>query len=214
MAWKVKFEEKPETQYPPVSERPRKVEYPLPGNKVEVYVDKVYGCCPTSVEGDKLTFNISMLLDQCKISSELPMYGGLAAGSKPRICSIAFNSIYPYMVAMSLGVDTVDLGITKSGKDGFVMCPAWGPPTCEALVIFRLHSEPIDKCATDAWYESLAKLGWTSVPSYFLERFATEETKEARKKKIEEWKKAGKPIFWEGWRHPQCQPRHEKEADR
>jgi|YelNatPaOPRAMG01_1025707.scaffolds.fasta_scaffold00468_21 hypothetical protein len=94
------------------------------------------------------------------------------------------------MMAMCLGVSAVDMGIAKSGKDGYVICPAWGPPTCEALVIFRLHPDPVEKGGLDAWYELLARRGHVAVPSHIFERFASDETKEKRRKQIEEWKKA------------------------
>jgi hypothetical protein len=90
------------------------------------------------------------------------------------------------------------------------MCPAWGPPSCEAAVIFKLHPVPLEKLELDSLYEMLAKKGHTSVPSYIFEKFASDETKEKRKNQIEEWKKLGKPKFWEGWRNPPCQPRRAK----
>jgi len=207
MAWKVKFEERPETQYPPVEYRPKKVEYPLPGcSNVTVYVHKVYGCCPISVEGDKIVFKgFSLSPTDSEISSDLPMF--LTEDKKPMFCYVALKALYPYVIAMALGVSAAELGISKGGEDGYVKCAAWGPPNCEALVIFRLHPEPLEKGGLDAYFEHLAKVGHVSVPSYFLERFATDETKEKRKKQIEEWIKAGKPKFWEGWRNPPCQPR-------
>ncbi len=140
MAWKVKFEEDPDTQYPPESVRPDKFEYPLAGHKVEVTVEKVYGCCAVSVEGDKMTFTdvASPSFDECDISGDLPLFIGSAVkGTKAgTLCTIALKAIYPYIVAMDYGVSAVDLGIAKSGEDGFVVCAAWGPPNCEAQVIF------------------------------------------------------------------------------
>ncbi len=211
MAWKVKFEEKPETQYPPVSLHPQKVEYPLQGcNNVTVYVHKVYGCCPISVEGDKIMFKgFSLSPTDCEISSELPEF--YTEDKKPILCYVALKALYPYVIAMTLGVSAVNLGLSKSGEDGYIKCPAWGPPNCEALVIFRLHPEPVEKGALDTYYEYLAKVGHVSVPSYFLEKFASDQTKERRKKQIEEWIKAGKPKFWEGWRNPPCQPRRKSQ---
>lgn len=203
-----KLKEKPETQYPPVNLRPRTVEYPMRGcSNVTVFVHKVYGCCPISVEGDKITFKgFSLSPAECKISSELPMY--FTENKKPMLCFVALKALYPYVIAMTLGVSAAELGISTGGEDGYVKCAAWGPPSCEALVIFRLHPEPVEKGALDAYYEYLAKMGHTSVPAYFLENFATEETREKRRKQIEEWVKAGKPKFWEGWRNPPCQPHH------
>jgi uncharacterized repeat protein (TIGR04076 family) len=170
-------------------------------------VHRVYGCCPIAVEGDKLVFDIQLQLDECKISSGLPGY----FEGRPQICSVAFRSIYPYAVAMSFGVSATDLGIAKSGEDGYVLCPAWGPPTCEAAVVFRLHPEPIEKGWIDRFYEHLAKAGHVSVPTFYFERFASKETKENRRKLVQEWIKAGRPKFWNGWRNLPCQPRRDKQ---
>ena len=217
MAWKVKFEEEPDTQYPLESYRPEKFDYPLPGCKVEVTVEKVYGCCPVSVEGDKMIFTdfACVSFDECEISGDSPLFMGSAVdGTKTgTFCSIALKAIYPYIVSMNLGVSAVDMGIAESGEDGFVVCAAWGPPHCEAQVIYRLHPTPVEKCGTDRLYEYLAEAGHVSIPSYYLEHFASDATKEERKKKIEEWKKAGKPKFWDGWRNPPCQPTRKKGAE-
>lgn len=211
MAEKRRMTEEEKLQYPPQSvyrDAKKGFEYPSHGNLVSVSVHKVYGCCPISVEGDTV-FSSIMRLDYLKkrISSDVPNY---CVPGEPTICPYALASVNPYMIAMSFGVTAVDLGIAKSGEDGYVMCPAWGPPTCEALVIFKLHAEPLEKSEFDLWYETLAREGHISVPSYFLENFASDETKKKRKKQIEEWVKAGKPKFWEGWRNPLCQPRRKK----
>lgn len=173
-------------QYPPASERIDPVEYPRKGNMVEVYVDKVYGSCPSSIEGHKFDFV------------------GFA-NTRTGMCGIAVANVYPYVEAMSIGVTAMEMGIAKSGEDGYVMCPAWGPPTCEAQVIFRLHPVPVDMQPLDWWYEFLARGGHHCVPSYFRETFLSEEAKERRKKEIQEWIEAGKPKFWEGWRNPPLQ---------
>lgn len=210
MAWKVKFREEPDTQYPPESYRPDKVKYPFPGCKTQVTIEKVYGCCPVSVEGDKMMFAdiVNVIFDECDISGGLSLFNGSAVkGTKTgSFCSVALNSIYPYIWAMNYGLSAADMGIAQSGEDGFVVCPAWGPPNCEAQVVFRLHPIPVAKCGTDEIYEYLSKAGHVSVPSFFFETFANDATKEARRRKIEEWRKAGKPKFWEGWRNPPCQP--------
>lgn len=216
MAWKVKFEEKPETQYPPMNYRPEEVKYPLAGcNNITVYVHKVYGCCPITVEGDEIVFyGFTLSPDDSKISSELPMF--LTKEGKPMFCFVALRNLYPYIIAMTLSVSAAELGISSAvgGKDedGYLQCSAWNNPNCEALVIFRLHPEPVEKGALDAYYEYLAKAGHVGVPSYFLERFASDETKEKRKRLIEEWERAGKPKLWEGWRNPPCQPRHTEKS--
>lgn len=173
-------------QYPPASMSAEPVQYPRRGNYVEVYVEKVYGCCPQSVEGDKF------------------IYAGFNA-FETGLCGIAEHSMHQYIVGMCIGVKAVEMGIAKDGEDGYIMCPAWGPPTCEAQVIFRLHPVPIETMPLDQWYEALAQIGHHCVPSFFLERFATEETKAARKKEMEEWIEAGRPKFWEGWRNMPAQ---------
>jgi len=55
----------------------------------------------------------------------------------------------------------------------------------------------------------MAKAGHISVPTFYFDRFASPETKANREKKIKEWKEAGSPKFWEGWRNLPCQPKHE-----
>jgi uncharacterized repeat protein (TIGR04076 family) len=173
-------------QYPPSGEVIEPVEYPRKGYYVEVSVEKVYGCCPQSVEGDKYN------------------YVGFNA-MEPGLCGIAEHSIHQYIVGMCIGTKAVDMGIAKDGEDGYVMCPAWGPPTCEAQVIFKLHPVAIEKMPLDEWYEALAQMGHHSVPSYFRENFLPGEAKEAREAQIKEWEKAGRPKFWEGWRNMPAQ---------
>ncbi|MBI4187239.1 MAG: hypothetical protein HY530_07055 [Chloroflexi bacterium] len=211
MAWETKFPEDSDTQYPPEEYRPDKFHYPWPGHKVLVTVERVYGCCPVTVEGDRMMFSdvASPVFDECDISSDSPLFlGSTVKGTRTgTLCTVALKAIYPYIIAMDYGVSAVDLGIAESGEDGFIVCAAWGPPNCEAQVIFRLHPIPVEKCGTDMLYEYLAQAGHVGVPSYYLETFASDATKEERKRKIEEWKKAGKPKFWEGWRNPPCQPR-------
>ena len=190
--------------YTPTEWLGKEIEYPYPDfKKVTVYTHRIYGSCPINVEGDKLVYDLALYLNECKISSDLPKYF-----EEPQICSIALKTIYPYAMAMCFGVSAIDLGIAESGEDGYVMCGAWGPPTCEAAVIFRLHPEPIEKGWLDRWYEHLAKVGHVSVPTFYFEKFASPEAKANREKKIEEWRKAGSPKFWEGWRNPTCQPKH------
>lgn len=173
-------------QYPPASEIKEPVEYQRPGYYVEIHVEKVYGCCPHTLEGDKYN------------------YVGFTA-METGLCGIAEYSLHPYISGLSLGVKAVDMGIAKSGDDGYVMCPSWGPPTCEAQIIFRLHPVPVEKMPVDAWYEALAQTGHHCVPAYFLEKFGTEELRASRKNDIEEWVKAGRPKFWEGWRNMPAQ---------
>ncbi len=214
MSWKVTYKEELDTQYPPESYRPEEFQYPFPGCKVKATIEKVFGCCNVSVEGDSMMFEdlTTVRFDEGEISSDLPhSHGSAVAGTKSGIfCSVALKALYPYLIAMNYGVSAVDMGIAESGEDGFVVCAAWGPPTCEAQVIFRLHPIPVDRVGNDVLYEYQAKEGHLAVPSYYLENFASEETKKARNDKIEEWKKLGKPNFWEGWRNPPCQPVRKK----
>jgi uncharacterized repeat protein (TIGR04076 family) len=168
-------------EYPAARLVPKEVKAPNPGSyKIEVYVHKVVGACPAAIEGTKFEYLL------CNKISE---------GQ----CGFSVNSLYPYVTAMTLGAKAVDLGIAEEGEDGFVTCPAWGPPTCEATVIFRLHPVPVEEGFGDNWYEDLAKIGHVSIPTYFMDNFASEETKLKRKKLIEEWDKLGRPKYWEKW---------------
>jgi uncharacterized repeat protein (TIGR04076 family) len=147
---------------------------------IEVYVHKVVGACPQAVEGTKFDYVLMTKMTEGQ-------------------CGFSVNSIYPYVAAMTLGAKAVDLGIAVEGEDGFVTCPAWGPPTCEATVIFRLHPVPAKESFGDNWYEDLAKIGHVSVPTYFMDKYASEETKAKRKQLIEEWDSLGRPRYWEKW---------------
>ncbi len=181
-----------------------KVAYPYPYfKKVTVTIHRIYGCCPISVEGDKWVFDHKMLHDESKETFDVP---NIFEPHHRFWCETGFHSLMYPMRAMHYGISAVDLGIAKSGEDGYVMCPAWGPPTCEAAVIYRLHAEPIKKGFVDRFYEYMARQGHVSVPTFYLEKFASAETKANREKKIQEWRNAGSPKFWEGWRNPSCQP--------
>ena len=195
-----------ELTYTPAELQEKDFEYPYKHfNKVTVYVHKVNGCCPIAVEGDKLVYDLMLYLEESEISSDLPNYF-----EGRQICTVAHDSYNRYVKPMCFGVSAVDLGISKGGDDGYVMCPAWGPPTCEAAVIFRLHPEPIEKGWIDRWYEHLAKVGHVSVPTFYFDKFASDETKKARTKKLKEWKEAGSPKFWPGWENLPCQPYRKK----
>jgi uncharacterized repeat protein (TIGR04076 family) len=165
------------------------------GQKVSVIVERVNGACPISVEGDVWVVENCLHTEKVDIGSDRPGYCG-----PKEICSIAFHSVQPYIISMSIGVSAQELGIAVDGEDGFVMCPAWGPPTCEAAVVMRLHPEPVDSgTLTDDSYEYLARNGYVSVPTYFLERFGPEGAQARRKALLEEWYRLGRPKFWEGW---------------
>lgn len=198
-------------QYPPeriYNEAKKEFKYPAPGHKIRVFVHRVYGSCNCSVEGDE-AFNSHMSINEMRrgISSKVPNY---VIPGAPFICPWAFNGIASYMIAMSFGVTAVELGIAKEGEDGYVICPAWGPPTCEAVVIFRLHPEPFEMSEFDWGYETYARNGHPFVPKYFRENFGPEDIEEVRKKEIDEWLKAGKPKFFERWRNPSYQPQRKK----
>lgn len=197
---------KGEISYTPIELLNKEVPYPYPGfKKVIIYTHKVYGCCPISVEGDYWVFDFVFRPDESKISNDVPNY--FEPEHPLQICPYAYAGLLQYSRAIAYGVSAVDLGIAVDGEDGYVMCPAWGPPTCEATVIYRLHGEPIEKAFIDRYYEYLARVGHTSVPTFYFEKFASPETKARREKQIEEWMKAGKPKFWEGWRNQPCQPK-------
>jgi len=189
--------------YTPADLLGKEVPYPYGGFcKVTVYTHRVYGCCPINVEGDKLVFDGMWYLDESEVSSYLPLY----FEGKKQLCPLALQSIFRYAIPMTYGISAIDLGIAKSGGDGYVKCLAACPPTGEGVVIYRLHAEPIEKGWIDRYYEYEAKAGHIHVPDFYFEKFASTETKERRKREIAEWRKAGSPVFWEGFRNPPCQP--------
>lgn len=168
-------------EYPPASLVPKEAKAPSPpGYRVEVYVHKVVGACPAAIEGEKFDYVLCTKLSEGQ-------------------CGFGVNSVYQYVTAMTLGAKAVDLGIAEDGEDGYVTCPAWGPPTCEAYVVYRLHPVPVKKSLGDDWYSNLAKIGHVSCPTFFMENFASEETRLKRKNLIEEWNKIGRPKYWEKW---------------
>jgi uncharacterized repeat protein (TIGR04076 family) len=175
--------------------------------KIYVYVDKVYGACPVVALGDVWVFDPFIRMDECVVSYDQDSY----LERRPIMCPWALHTLFHYVVAMSYGVRAKDLGIALEGEDGYVICPAWGPPTCEALVIWRLHPEPIEKGGVDRFYEFLAKRGYPFVPEELL-KIAPPNTKELREKLIDEWVKAGRPKFWERWRDMEWQPRRPSRA--
>jgi uncharacterized repeat protein (TIGR04076 family) len=205
-------EDMPEFTYTPrdVLAQGHEVTYPPPwGRSITVTIERVNGACPWTVEGDTWVVESKLLIDSVDIASHERGYYG-----PKQICSIAFRSVQPYITSMSTGVSARDLGIAIEGEDGFVMCPAWGPPTCEAAVIMRLHPDPTDgRNWVDEWYEMLAREGFVGVPTYFMERFSDDETKERRSGLLREWYRQGKPKFWEGWdweKQPRRDPPHER----
>lgn len=206
------IEDAPEFTYTPrdLLETGREPTYPPDwGQQVSVIVERVNGACPRCVEGDVWVVENCLYTEKVDIASDRPGYYG-----PKEICSIAFHSVQPYIISMSIGVSAQDLGIAIDGEDGFVMCPAWGPPTCEAAVVMRLHPEPADSgTMTDDSYEYLARNGHVSVPTYFLERFGPPGARERRKVLLEEWYRLGRPKFWKGWdweKQPRREPPYER----
>lgn len=202
------IESVPEFTYTPrdIVDAHRSVTYPPTwGQRVSVVVERVNGACPRTVEGDRWVVDNCLYTEQVDIASDRPGYSG-----PKEICSIAFHSVQPYIISMSIGVSAVELGIAIDGEDGYVMCPAWGPPTCEAAVIMRLHPEPAEQgTMTDDSYEYLARNGHVSVPTFFMEHFSPPGAKERRTALLEEWYRLGRPKFWEGWdweRQPRRNP--------
>lgn len=182
------------------------IEVPYPFRdfkRVRVYTHRIYGCCPVSVEGDEWVFEHHLRYDENKVSYDVSNF---LEGHARIICGHSLHTMKLYVSAMCFGVNAVDMGIAKSGEDGYVICSAWGPPTCEAVVVYRLHPEPIEKGYMDRYYEHLAKVGHVAVPDFYFNKFASAETKAKRERQVKEWRKAGSPKFWEGWRNPPCQP--------
>lgn len=70
--------------------------------------------------------------------------------------------------------------------DEILECPSWGPPTCEGKVVFRLEPVPNEEPFGDDYYKTLADLGHSMIPEYYLKNYASEETQQKRAKLIQE----------------------------
>lgn len=155
-------------EYPPSRMVPQKIKYNTPtGHEIDVYVHKIIGVCPYCIEGTKFRMRGCKCVD-------------------PGICGYAMNTLYQYVSAMSLGAKAIDIGITEKGDDGFVSCPSWGPPTCEGKVVFRLEPVPNEEPFGDDYYKTLADLGHSMIPEYYLKNYASEETQQKKAKLIQE----------------------------
>ena len=127
----------------------------------------------------------------------LTLFSGFAPDRE--FCNIAAPSLYPYIEGLTQGASAAEMGISNGGKDGYTQCAAWGCPSCEAKVIFKLTPLEKEDRVIDAYYEYLAAGGHHSAPEYFREKFSSEETIQQHYDLIEEWDKAGRPLFWDKW---------------
>jgi len=152
--------------------------------KVTVYVHEVTGYCPMVSLGDKLVFDNMLYLDESKISGEKLFE------KRTLICPWVIYNMFPFVLAMCFGVSAVELGIAKSGEDGYAQCQAWGAPECHAKVVFRLHPEPIETGFTDRFYAHCGEIGWLPIPPYY-HKYATPAQKEAWK---ENWRKVAETL--------------------
>jgi uncharacterized repeat protein (TIGR04076 family) len=155
---------------------------------IEAIVHEIRGFCNIGgALGDKLVFDGVFRPDLSKIS-----YSKLLGGHQ-QVCSFALINMFPFVEAMSKGVSAVDIGIAKSGKDGYVGCQTdliFGK--FYHGVIYRLHQVPIKKSNSDAFYETAAKACHLEIATpLFAQKYASQKCKETWLKQLEEWEKAG-----------------------
>jgi len=151
---------------------------------VLVTVERVEGVCPLMLlEGDET------------------LYQAFSATSLDHVCPFAQNAIYQYISGMTEGISAFDLGIAcedKSG-DGFACCGAWGCPTVEAKVVFRLRPIPSDVPVIDFGYTYMSRGDHHSTPEDYREKYTSEEVRQQREDLIKEYDEAGRPLFWDKW---------------
>lgn len=155
----------------------------MPGCDVDVIIERVDGACPMNL-----------------LVGDVTNYVEVTALSNEHICPFAQYEMYQYISAMTNGVTAKELGITYEGEDGFVTCGAWGCPTCETKVVFRLHPKPLPKAFVDYAYQFMAMAEHHSTPEFFREKYSKKETIQLREDLMEEWDKAGRPLFWDKWK--------------
>lgn len=179
-----KIDDDPILQYPPkeIEDTLDEHIFPmLPSHDVEVYVERVEGMCPyIQIEGD------------------MSFYSAYSADNI-EICPTAQWEFWQYMGAITAGVPAKDLGIATDGEDGFVQCGAWGCPTCEAKVVYRLHPVENPMNSIDKGYTYTAGGQHHSAPKYYRDKYFTEETAQQREDLIKEWDEAGRPNWWDKW---------------
>jgi uncharacterized repeat protein (TIGR04076 family) len=172
-------------QTPPASLRKgvkTSVKSPQNGFDVIVTAERVEGSCPLCItDGDEKYFTMSQAEDN------------------ENVCPFANYEMYQYVNAMSQGISAVDLGIANEGEDGFVTCGAWGCPTVESQIVFRLHPIPVNYHSLDVGYRAMSSGGHHSTPEPFMDAYSNDEVRQQREDLIEEWDKAGRPLFWDKW---------------
>lgn len=158
------------------------VKSPQNGFDVIVTAERVEGSCPLCImEGDETYYYVSQAVDN------------------ENMCPFANYEMYQYVNAMCQGISAIDLGIANEGEDGFVTCGAWGCPTVESQVVFRLHPVPSEFHMLDVGYELMSRGGHHSTPKPFMDTFSNDNVRQQREDLIEEWDKAGRPLFWDKW---------------
>lgn len=171
-------------QYPPeeVIKKARPSEKSL-GNDVLVTVERVEGAC---------------LAHQIEGMSWL--YKGIMPETNEHVCTYSEYEYWPYVSGMSQGVTAQEMGIACDGEDGFVSCGAWGCPSCEAKIVYRLHPIPYEESMVDEIYEYLGRGGHNCIPKFFREKYSPEWAIQSREDLMREWDEAGRPLFWDKWR--------------
>jgi uncharacterized repeat protein (TIGR04076 family) len=127
--------------------------------KYKVFVDvvEIQGSCPAFAVGDRLVFDGGIMWDESRIKKN---FEGIT-----KLCSYTMDTLVPFTTALNAGIAPVELGLAKSGDDGYALCQActymvpstvhekFGTNPGHGIVLFRLRREPIEKRAADRYYE-------------------------------------------------------------
>ena len=140
------------------------------------------------------------------------LYQGNMPASNEHVCPFSEYEYWPYISGMTQGVTAQEMGIACEGEDGFVCCGAWGCPSCEAKIVYRLHPIPYKESFIDEIYEYLGRGGHNSIPRFFREKYSPEWAIQSREDLMEEWDQAGRPLFWDKWRDENKLYQHQKKT--
>ena len=94
--------------------------------RLVIKVEDIAGTCPVYKEGDRIVLD-----EGYKVNLE----------ETDCLCMHSLSSLLPYHVALSKGVDPVDIGLAREGKDAFLQCLDPHAYTGGGTVTFRVTRE-------------------------------------------------------------------------
>jgi len=91
--------------------------------KLIIVVKEIYGKCPVYKKGDELIIENGYILKMDKQTS---------------ICMHSLSSLMPFYIALSRGMSSKELGLTKEGESAFLQCPDPCKFTGGGTVVFEI----------------------------------------------------------------------------